>query len=180
MSFVSDDSQQTQQLRTMQIIVIAMVGGAAVFTAIAIYTQTAGLFPPPAQPLLTYIAPAASLVQLALLVLVPRLAVAAQRRRIAQTKWRLADPDRYRPPFDENGALWGLYQNRLIIQLAFLEGACFFLLIAYMIEGTIACLMLALLFLCGMAVLFPLRERVERWVEIQRELIAEERLGAGL
>ena len=72
--------------------------------------------------------------------------------------------------------LLGLYGTRMIISSAIVEGCVFFFIIAYMLEGSPYCLVGALVLLGIMAAKFPNRVRVERWVEMQRELLQQERM----
>ena len=50
-------------------------------------------------------------------------------------------------------------------------GTIFFETIAYFVEGTEWALGVAALFLAALALLFPTRERVERWIRAQQELV---------
>ena len=72
--------------------------------------------------------------------------------------------------------LLGLYAMRMIISSAIIEGCVFFFIIAYMLEGSPYCLVGALVLLGIMGAKFPNRVRVERWVEMQRELLQQERM----
>jgi hypothetical protein len=70
--------------------------------------------------------------------------------------------------------LCGLYQTSMIIGDAFLEGAAFYFLIAYLVEGSPIALAGAGFFLIMLLFQFPTRTKVEAWIERQRGLIEEE------
>src|SRR5207237_10518466 len=127
----------------------------------------------------------AVLIGLALIV-VPNMLAANWRQKIAQG----IDPlTTTRPPetiLEEGGPIppppspqadparsvrwWQLYQTRLIITAALIEGVIFFELVAYLTEGPPCSLGMAALFLVGLALLFPTQDRVERWIRTQQEL----------
>ena len=71
--------------------------------------------------------------------------------------------------------LFMTYQTKTIIGCALLEGVAFFQAIAYFLEGQQICLLLAIAFMAGIALHFPTRARVERWIERQTELIEQEK-----
>lgn len=63
-----------------------------------------------------------------------------------------------------------LYQTRLIVGLAVLEGAALFNLIAYLIEGRWWSLAVAAVLVAFMLAAFPTRARLRRWVEDREQL----------
>ncbi len=97
----------------------------------------------------------------------------AWRRSVAGGKW----PVDSRPPWGpqpEPGsaeAWWALYQTRCILGAAPLEGAAFFQLIAYYLEGLPLYLGLAGGLLVLLLLRFPTRHGVESWVTAQREMV---------
>ena len=76
---------------------------------------------------------------------------------------------------DDTVRLAGLYQISMIIRLALLEGATFFQLIIFHLEGLQVSLVLAIVLLAGIILLFPTRSRVESWIDKQQEKLDEER-----
>src|SRR5262249_25088243 len=88
---------------------------------------------------------------------------------------RRQGPRNFPTPTTDAERLWIVFQNRLIIGLALLEGATFFLLIAYLAEGSFLALVPAWVFIIAMLMQFPTRVGVERWVEEQQQLLQEER-----
>lgn len=67
------------------------------------------------------------------------------------------------------GPLEALYQTPTIVQQALLEGAAFFQVIAYLLEGQPLNLGLTLGLILRLTLLFPKREAVERWIGTQRD-----------
>ena len=72
------------------------------------------------------------------------------------------------------GKLALLYQQATIVGCALLEGAGFFALVAYMIAGHLAALIVAVVMLIGIAMHVPLGERLSLWVEFQLRAMEEE------
>jgi hypothetical protein len=81
------------------------------------------------------------------------------------------------PHAEDPGRLWTLYQTRLILVAALLEGAGFMQAIFYLMEGQTFSLAVALVLLAWLALLFPTRAGVEEWVERQQELARQGRWG---
>ena len=75
------------------------------------------------------------------------------------------------PSKDEKSALVTIYQTSLIMGLAMLEGAAFFNLIIFLLEGKAVTLISALALLLVEVVRFPTRSGVESWVENQRAML---------
>src|SRR5437868_3504107 len=96
MSELEDEALLAPRLRTMQIILGAMVMGVCIFVVIVLLLPT-GNVPPPV-PVITYVGLLLGVMALAAQAVLPNLLVAAGRRRLAQT-----DPD-------ELGAWCAIYQ----------------------------------------------------------------------
>jgi hypothetical protein len=151
------------RVRTMQIIAFAIILGPSIALALFAFLRTQG--PPnfPNAPLLTYVAAGFAAVALVLHQVVPSAVVAAQGRRLAEGRPVGA-------PLGSPGDWYALYQVRLIMSLAILEGAAFFLAIVYYVEGTPLSLLLGVVLIAALVLHFPTAPRVERWVEAQRNL----------
>jgi len=63
-----------------------------------------------------------------------------------------------------------LYQTRMIVGLALLEGAAFFNLVAYLIEGRWWSLAVTAVPLAFMLAAYPTRTRIRQWVEDREQL----------
>jgi len=71
--------------------------------------------------------------------------------------------------------LISVYQTIFIVSAALLEGACFFNLICYMVEGQWASLAFVGFCLLVNLSTFPSKDGVETWIQQQLELIDLER-----
>jgi len=176
---LTDDEKAVvaQATLTMQIIVGSLAAGVIIFFVVTLFVAAGGEAAPPEMPLLTYmslaIAPAAILVA----VLFPGVLIRSQRETmladVATSQSSFADES---PAHDSRSKLMKLiggYQTALIIRSAILEGAAFFSLIAYMLEGQTGILLVAgvllLLILSGL----PTRSRVEKFIDREQRVIDE-------
>jgi hypothetical protein len=101
-------------------------------------------------------------------LVVPRLTVDAARKQIAAGKWSTGkQPPGMPPPTTDAERLAFVYQTQKIMGAAMNEGCAFFALIAYMIEGNVIALGLALLLIAGVALRFPRRDQVAAWIDDQ-------------
>ena len=66
-------------------------------------------------------------------------------------------------------AMFGVFQTRMIIGSAMLEGAGMFNAVLIMIEGSIQPLIVVALVLLTMASRFPTPGRIDNWIQTQRE-----------
>jgi hypothetical protein len=154
------------RLMTMRIIVGALTAGVVVFALIAIVTRALGSMPlPPALPIISVVAAALGVMTLvARMVMLPAVTNAG-RRQLLGAKDVTTDQ------------LLTVYQTRMIIGAALMEGPAFLFLMAYLTEGIPWALVGGLLFGALMAFMnFPTRERVDSWLALQRELLEQERV----
>lgn len=130
------------QVRTMQIIVGAMAMGCVMFAIIVLVV----LHPQPVngQPTIAYIAAAAGLVGLIAGTIVPRIMAGSQPATAAG------------------------YQTSLIIGLALFEGAAFFNLIAFLVEGQMFSLAVAVVLIAAIIMALPTVGRVQDWIDARR------------
>ncbi len=68
---------------------------------------------------------------------------------------------------NESDALAGLYQTTTIVAAAFLEGAAFMNVVAFLLEGNPISLGLAIGLAMGILAMFPSGQRIATWVEMQ-------------
>ena len=71
-----------------------------------------------------------------------------------------------------DGELLGLYQVRLIVGLALLEGAAFFNILVFSMEHHWASLMVGGILILLLLSRWPTRSKIESWIRTQRELAA--------
>jgi hypothetical protein len=137
-------------------------------------------------PIITYCALAFAVVLLPLSFLVPVLVTDRSRQQMAQGK---APPSLGGGaagsrtgaglPATETGMLAALYPANHLIGAALTEGAAFFAAVAYLVERNPLALGVALLLVVVLIARFPTIERVERWIDQQREKLSDDRNRAG-
>ena len=147
-------------LRTIQIINVALITGVVFFLVITCFIRLNGkepLFAP--EPLqfkngtITLTALMMSLPLFVMSRIVSRRIVSTQRKAAAASELSLI----------------GLFTTSRIVELAMIEGAVFFNLIAFMLEGNPLTLTVALLGIGLMAIGFPTRDGLENWMKDQAE-----------
>ena len=172
-----DELRFKNQLRTMQIIAIAMLLGVCVFSTIVVF-QVSTRQNDPAKPAvqgelpLSYLAAGALAVLGPLAFLLPGVIERSALKKIAVGTWTPPQARRGRtlPPgyFDsEESKLLFVRQTSLIIGMAMLEGTGFFGCMAYMVSGQPLALGVIggaiFLMLCK----FPTAGRLRNWLELQ-------------
>ncbi|MDB5351877.1 MAG: hypothetical protein JWN86_3124 [Planctomycetota bacterium] len=178
MSYSSDDQpvEPIGLVRTSQIIAGSLVAGVCMFLTVTFVMRSPKAFAPapwdimPPQAMITLLGLVMAAMMIVLSFVIPRQIVATSRRSLITTK--PADLDK--SDVTGNG-LFGVYQTQMIIGLAMLEGAAFFNVIAFLIEGHIPSLMAAGVLVLIMLSRFPTQGNIAAWVEDQKSLIREER-----
>jgi hypothetical protein len=174
MASTDEDAFLAGQLRKMQIVLIALLAGCVIFGLVALIMR-GGFAPAAAQPMMSYVLLAVAVMQLVPLIVIRQLMVRYGRAKVARNEW----PPLSQLPqqnLSERAKLSMLYQTRLIITGAFFEGGTFALIIGFLINGPWWTLIAALVFLLLLALQFPTRTRVERWLDEQQELLQQERM----
>jgi hypothetical protein len=174
-------------VRVSQIIVGALVLGCVSFLGIVLAiggpaVQQAGDAGPTL--LLSYMALVFLVADIIARLIVPRLMIRAGRHSIACGTFAMPIFDQSsaaqarREAFEQMGdagRLLMLFQTKTIIAGAILEGATFFLLIAYMIERYTPVLVIAVAMIVAIAAHIPTSRGVIDWIEDQLRLLREER-----
>jgi len=176
------DTFLTPRLRVMKILMAALVVSCLIFLGVVLALRRANNPQNNIVPLLTYMAVGFSLLMLVLHVVVPRLTIATARKQMARGDWPPSKVSGQYPVATEKkrgtgeaGKLCMLYQMQLIIGAAMLEGAVFFSLIAYLVEGDLASLAVAGLLIVFLLLRIPTRTGVENFLIEQGELLRQER-----
>lgn len=168
----TEENVLATRLRQMQLIIAALIVGAALFLGGLVVGRHSKVHQPPnAPPVLGAIALGYAGLALVARTIVPGLMTSAAVRRMAA-----------RPPgpADEEVASWcGEFQTRLILTTAILEGAALFLGVAYFLTGAGWLLGAAALMLFAMAAGFPTQSGLSRWVEAQRDRALSRRQESG-
>jgi len=153
-----------------QIIMASLVGGCVFFLAVVLSIRLrGGAAPAGPGPLLAYVAVGFAVMALVARAVVPTVLVRAGLRRLAARQTEASDPA------GAVAALWRLFSTRTIVCGAILEGAAFFALVAYLVEGAAIALAVALLLIAALALHFPTRSGTARWIQRQRESLEQER-----
>jgi hypothetical protein len=109
-----------------------------------------------------------AVVELLMFIIFPNWAAAAACRKVGREAGQVPIADLLDP------LLCGIFQTRLIIGFAMLEGAAFLQAIAYMVEGQLFSLAIGLALVLVMAMAFPTRSRLENWIERRKGVIMQE------
>ena len=172
------EAMLVSQLRAQRIIIASLIFGASVFLGFVVVAAE-GRAPIQGLPVVSLVAVIFTGSALIAREVFSRLQVRGQRRRVAAGTWQMPVTKHGQmtssAPASDGDKLLLVYQMQLIMRAALLEGPAFFCGIAYMIEGQTWVLAMAVLLIVGQALSFPTRDRVERWVREQLELIELER-----
>ncbi len=166
------------QVRVLQIIVAAVTLGPAIFLGVVLVTAAAnGAAADAGKVLLTYLACGMAVAAAAARLIVPPLVAQKLRRQIAVGAWPPPSQagNSTAAPMSDAGKLAAVYIVRTIIAVALLEGAAFFLVVAYQTERNPLTLGAAVLLSAMIAAHFPTRTRVAEWVETQLSQLDEDR-----
>jgi hypothetical protein len=162
----SEDIPQVQ-LRASQIVagtLLASLFGFLAFTVIHVQAQGPLNQPPPDPPPLTLVAVAFALVNVPLSFVLPTLVTRAGLRTLVRTNPSVSRVD-----------LLKLFQTKMIVGLAFLEGAAFLGCLGYLIEGILSSPGIAALCALLMLARFPSRSHVRNWLERQEQTLQLQR-----
>jgi hypothetical protein len=157
-------------LRTARVVHFALCLGVVVLTVILVvvrHTQAVQAN----VPVLLYVAIAFAVIEIAAAWIVPVLSDKEVRKRMIRGEEKPQNPD----PL-VNWAM--LYQTRMIIRCALLNGAAFLQPIAYLLTGHPVPLVLAGTLFLLLVLQYPTRDRVTAWIDRQRDLIEQERQAA--
>ncbi|HYT93235.1 MAG TPA: hypothetical protein VEL76_31240 [Gemmataceae bacterium] len=174
MSMPDSDAFLLPRLRVMRIVVLALVLGVVAFLVLALIIRAQGGLAAPPTPFLTYLALGFGGLQIGVSLLFPRFVVTQSRRQLARGQYPATAEASAQAP-DDLTSLCNVFQTQLIIAAALLEGAAFFLLIAYLQEGEVAALGGVAVLLALLLVKFPTRPALESWLTEQQELLNQER-----
>ena len=146
-------------VRTMQIICAALMLGVLMFAGIAVFQRLGQ--PAAARPMIAYIG-----IGMAAMMIVTRLVFVPfiVRDGIKQVVGTRPIEDLTKLDF------YRVYQTQMIVACALCEGAAFFNLISYIIEGQLWSLAIVAGLLAIMAMAFPTMERVDSWADEQLRL----------
>jgi hypothetical protein len=177
----TETTTRARFLLTQRIITIALIGGLTTMTAIAVFMNLMSNPAPatpdpkvavaqPGPPIVTYLAIGIFLSNAALAFVLPGIMAKQGVSRIAAGTWTPPD-DAPAGAFDSMEArLLAVWQSSQILGHALIEGAGLLGAIAYLQEGQILALVVAVAALVALALRFPSDDRLARWLEIHRPL----------
>ena len=155
-----DDTAQAEIIaitRTTRIIVFALCMGVVTFGVVAVMSAPQQ----PAAGTLTYASLGFAGLAGVLSLTIPQVVIRSGRRKVASGNWGSASRTPI-PLETDPGKLAAGFQTATIVGCALLEGAAFFALLAHMTEGHLLSLVAAGALLVGIALHFPLGDRVNR------------------
>ena len=154
----SGNEDLTPQVRTMQIIAAALMMGVVIFALIVV--AQGSLNQPAGGNTVALMGAGFALLMFVMHLTVPGMMAKSAAGRVQGE--------------NDAGRWIGIYQTKLIIGMAMLEGAAFFNLIACMSEHNWWSLAVAGGLVLTMLIQFPTRSRVEQWIETQRMKYGQE------
>lgn len=172
-SLFSTDELLTSTVRGGQIIVAALLLGVIGFLAFALVSGKSG----PLQLPLVGLAVLFTVSGLVSREIVSRQLVQSQRRKLTEGTWRLPKNRRASAAklVTEGDKLLSVYQTRLIVRSALVEGPIFLWGFLYLITAEQFVLGICGVLLGVLAAGFPRQERVIAWVREQLALLEQER-----
>lgn len=157
----------TAAVRKLQIVVAAMCAGCLTFLAIAVIVGRNGQSA--LVPIVSYIAVGVAVLQLVVRLIVPGIIVAQGRKKILRETTAGESTDEW------TSKLMPLMMTKTIFAAAILEGATFFLLIAYLVEKTPWVLAFAIALVVGIALHLPTQSSAQAWMDSQLRRLGDER-----
>jgi hypothetical protein len=170
---LSDEQERflKKSLLTMQIIAGALIQGVIIFLIVVVFLPV----PPNRLAVLnSYIGLGFALLAMMMSLVVPNIIMASTKK--ALVKGRPIDLPQQFGEVSSLGflaPLAGLYQTKMIIAMALLEGAAFFNLVSYMMERQPFTLAVAGMLLLALVMNFPTRRGLEKWLAEETKSIAE-------
>ncbi len=153
-------------IRTGQIIVGALAAGVLFFLVIVIGVLGSPMRPLDPQAVVSLVMAALAIACIPARLIVPVLIVNVGCQKIARGgRTSPSHTVHATLPNTDEGNLLQLFMTKLIVGCAILEGAAFGNLVAYMLEGQLYSLALAIVCTIGMLAAFPTRSGVDEWLE---------------
>jgi hypothetical protein len=158
-------------LRVAQILVLAMVAGVLVFGVITLVVG-AGFQPMQDEAIISLAMVLFAITAVLARLFVPSLVTRTSCQQIVDRSGAAGMPGSGEPVVDDN-QLAALFLKEKIIANALLEGACFALLVAFMLEGQAYTLGLAVLLVIGLAAGFPTQSSLDNWLQDKRRMLRD-------
>jgi len=162
-----------QITRNCQIITFGLALSVIVFVfTVFVILQNAEEQKPIELPLLTYVGIGSALLALVAGAIAPKIIMSNLRQKLAEgQEWNWNPSSVPMEELGDIGPLAAIFQIRLIVGLAILEGAAFMNVIAYMTEYQTISLGMAAALLFAIFLKFPWRTRIEHWVRDEQKTL---------
>lgn len=177
--FTDDDRAfLARATRTLQIVVGALAAGVVSFLVAVLVINSGRAVQPPETPMLTYMAIAAAPAAILVAMLFPGVILRSQRQAIldgrqAYPPTASGSTAQVAPVAESIQTYLGGYQTALIIRTAILEGAAFFAIATYLLEGLWWSLVIAMVLLLLILAGFPTLSRAEDAIKRERRSVEE-------
>jgi hypothetical protein len=175
-----NDPLPVGQLRTLQIIAVALLLGVLVFLGVVLFlvhVQNAGqgmMKPPPDFPLVSVLAVVLLVSNVPLSFILPAVTTRAALQRMAAGTWQPPAQAAARLALDTDALrLLFVLQTSLIIGLALLEGVALLGIMAYLLEAEPFVLGVVAVVIVVMLARFPTENRVRAWLDQQTQRLAD-------
>ncbi len=161
-------------LRTAQLITFALATGVILFLVIVTVFLGARVQAFEEGAMISFAMAAIAVVAIFARLFVPGLVVNSSCQRIA-TGTFVINPGQSNTvlPDTDEGKLLQVFLIKTIIGAAILEGGAFGNLVAFMLEGQIYSIVLAIICLLGVVVAFPTRSGLSEWLESRQRRLSE-------
>lgn len=159
-------------VRQSQIIIGGLCAGIVFFLLIVLVFLGARVQPFDHQAVISFVMAAMAVTLLPLRLIVPGVVVSTACQRMAQHQPAQTAVEQAAAEQDERQLL-PIYLTKTIIGAAILEAGAFANLVAFLLEGQVYSLGLAILCLLGIVVVFPTQRGVSEWLEAQIRRINE-------
>jgi hypothetical protein len=173
MSNLEESGATVHPVRALQIVIGAMLMGIVTFATVAVVVRASDQAPQAfveGKPMISYVAIAVAIGSLLLREIIGTAVVGAAFRKIA------AEAQQAGTSVDPAAQLTGLFFKKTIIAAAMTEGPALFAIIAYMVEGNAAPLIVAMLLAASITLLLPTQSRLADWIDVQQRRLDSERM----
>lgn len=151
--------QFDSQLRVMQIIATALMTGVLLFLGLVLVITKGNIFGQGNPGIITLVAVGFAGLAIVNHVVIPGVITKAQLNKLQSGGFGQQDF------VGKDVWLLRIYQMRLIVALALLEGAAFFNLVAMMVENHLLAVIAVIVLLALMVIRFPTKTKVIWWVQ---------------
>lgn len=169
-----DAEQEVRQVLTvLRIIVLALAMGVATFLGVVLTMERDEA---PDDPMLWLLMAGFAGMALLARMVIPTVIFSSIRRKIALGTWQPQSKNGQPPPQTDEGLLMAALQMKTIVGCAILEAAGFANVFAFLSEGQLASAIVAAVLIVMIIAHFPLKMRVDGWLESQKRWLEEERM----